>query len=148
MKEVRFSAKNGFATTPKTSALMKRIKGKNTKPEKKLRHALWRLGLRYRLHPKNLIGKPDIVFVSKRIAIFVDGDFWHGYDWKVRKNQLKINQEFWISKIERNIKRDRENTIKLINAGWCVLRFWEHEVLKNLDRCVKKIIFVMDSDSN
>lgn len=100
---------------------MKRIKGKNTKPEKKLRQALWQLGFRYRLHPKNLIGKPDIVFVSKRLAIFVDGDFWHGYDWKFKKNQHKVNQEFWISKIERNIKRDREHTMKLINAGWCVL---------------------------
>lgn len=146
MKEVRFTAENGFVTTPKTSALMKRIKGKNTKPEISFRKALWGLGFRYRLHPKNLVGKPDIVFVSKRIAIFIDGDFWHGYDWKVRKKQLKVNREFWVNKIERNISRDRETTMKLINNGWCVLRFWEHEVQKKLDECVSKVLFVMNSD--
>ena len=146
MKELRFTPENGLVTTQKVSALMKRIKGKNTKPEKKLRQALWNMGFRYRLHYKRLAGKPDIVFVSKKIAIFIDGDFWHGYDWKTRKKQLKTNKEFWINKIERNMLRDQEITIRLINAGWCVLRFWEHEILRNLEGCIKKILFVMAID--
>jgi DNA mismatch endonuclease (patch repair protein) len=118
------------------SRIMRNIRSKNTKIEKKLRSALWKRGLRYRIHYK-LPGRPDIVFPSKKLVVFIDGDFWHGYNWK--NKGIIPPAGFWQEKIERNIKRDKEQTKKLKKQGWIVLRFWEHEVNEDINYCIKKI---------
>ncbi len=83
---------------------------------------LWRRGLRYRKNCKSVYGKPDIAFIGKKIAIFVDGKMWHGYDWERQKNDFISNREYWIPKIERNIERDAEVNDRLLSLGWQVLR--------------------------
>lgn len=118
---------------------MRSNKSKDTKPELMLRKELWKRGLRYRKNYKKAIGKPDIAFVSKKIAVFVDGKMWHGYDWKNQKNDFKSHRDFWIAKIERNIERDKEVTVQLQNDGWTVLRFWDFDIKKHLSDCVDKI---------
>lgn len=116
---------------------MSRIRGKNTSPELLLRKALWSVGIRgYRVHYR-LPGRPDIVFVRKHIAIFVDGDFWHGYLWK-ELNRIPP-KKYWQEKIEGNIKRDEKNNELLRKDGWRVLRFWEHEVKNNPEKCIQEI---------
>lgn len=109
---------------------MQASKNKGTKPEVLLGKALWNLGLRYRKNDKNIFGKPDFSFKKYKVAIFVDGEFWHGKDWEIRKNDIKSNQEFWIAKIERNIERDREVAEMLLKSGWKILRFWGKEIVK------------------
>jgi len=115
------------------------IKSKNTKPEILLRKELWRRGLRYRKNCKQIYGKPDLVFLRKQIAIFIDGEFWHGYNFEEIKNRLKSNKEFWLEKIERNMERDFEITQFLVEQGWAVLRFWDFEIKNDLSRCADKI---------
>lgn len=118
---------------------MKSVKCKDTKIEILLRKELWRRGLRYRKNVRGIIGKPDIVFVSKKIAVFCDSEFWHGFDWDNRKNDFKSNQSFWIPKIERNMERDLEVTSALTAEGWLVIRFWGRDIKNNLDACADKI---------
>ncbi len=118
---------------------MQAIKGKDTKIEVMLRQKLWEKGYRYRKNYKNLPGKPDIVFLKLKIAIFCDSEFWHGYNWEDKKKRLGTNREFWIKKIETNMERDKRVNEKLISDGWIVLRFWETEIKKNLDNCIKII---------
>ena len=88
---------------------------------------------------KALPGSPDIAITKYKVAVFVDGEFWHGYKWSDRKNKLKANREYWIEKIEENIARDRRNDEKLKELGWTVLHFWEKEVLKELESCLNTI---------
>ena len=119
---------------------MQHNRGKDTKPEVLLRKALWHKGLRYRKNYKALPGTPDIVLTRQHIAIFVDGDFWHGRGHeKNPAEQIKTNHDFWRKKISRNIERDKEVDDALIEAGWLVLRFWESDIHKNLDECVQKV---------
>lgn len=118
---------------------MRAIRSKDTTIELALRKALWKRGIRYRKNYKGLLGKPDIVITKYRIAVFCDSDFWHGYDWENRKARIKSNQDYWIPKIERNMKRDREVTATLVEQGWIVLRFWEHTIRKELEECVEDI---------
>lgn len=136
----RFNEANGFYTTKQRSELMGKIKSQNTKPELKLKKALWNLGYRYRKNLKKLPGSPDIVYSKHKLAIFVDGEFWHGYNWSEKKTKIKTNREFWIPKIERNIQRDKQNNKLLIDTGWHVIRFWENELKKDFDKCVNKVI--------
>jgi len=130
-----------FDTTRSRSDLMKKIRSSNTIPELSLRKELWKLGYRYRLNLSKLKGKPDIVFNKFKLVVFVDGEFWHGYEWRKKKPKLKANREYWIKKIERNIERDKENNKYLRSMGYVVLRFWEHEIKKDLVKCVNKIVF-------
>ncbi len=118
---------------------MSMIKSKNTKVEILLRKELWRRGLRYRKNCSFIYGKPDLVFLRKQIAVFIDGEFWHGYNFEEIKSRLKSNKEFWIEKIERNMERDFEITQFLIEQGWAVLRFWDFEIKKDLASCADKI---------
>lgn len=118
---------------------MQAIRSKDTTIELALRKALWKKGIRYRKNYKGLIGKPDIVITKYRIVVFCDSDFWHGYDWDNRKSRIKSNQKYWIPKIERNMKRDKEVTAVLVEQGWIVLRFWEHSIRKNLESCLDDI---------
>lgn len=119
--------------------LMRAVKSKDSNIELKLRHALWKQGYRYRKNYRRLPGTPDIVLVRYKIAIFADSEFWHGYDWKHRKKDLKSNKKFWISKIERNIKRDKEIDKKLKKMGWKVLRFLGKDIEKNPNGCVDRV---------
>lgn len=118
---------------------MKAIKSKDTKIEVMLRKELWARGLRYQKNSKKVFGKPDIVFIGKKVAVFCDSEFWHGYDWDNKKKEFKSHQEFWIPKIERNIERDREVNEELKSTGWTVLRFWGNDIKKNLQACADEI---------
>lgn len=126
-------------TKEQISLNMRHNKSKDTKPELLLRKALWKRGLRYRKNYKGVCGKPDIVFLKARIAVFVDGKMWHGYDWEHQKNDFKSHREFWISKIESNIERDKKVTKELTVQGWHVIRFWDFEIIKDLARCIDLI---------
>lgn len=134
-----------IASSPKRSYIMSRIRSRDTQPELLLRRALWAKGIRYRLHGKKLPGKPDIVIKKYKLAIFVDGEFWHGYQWHETKNRLNHNREFWIAKIERNIARDRENNKALNALGYTVIRFWAADVQKHLDKCVNLIQLYLET---
>ena len=114
---------------------MKAVKNKDSDIELKLRKELWKRGLRYRKNYKKLIGKPDIVFVGKKVAVFCDSEFWHGFDWENKKNEIKSRQEFWLPKIECNIQRDIEVTRALEDEGWTVLRFWGNDIKKKTLEC-------------
>ncbi len=145
IKVPRFEEAAGFYTTPERSKTMSKIKGKNTAPELQLRRALWAAGVRFRLHRKDLPGKPDMANKRLKLAIFVDGEFWHGYQWNKKKEKIKTNRDFWIPKIERNIQRDREVDMELTKMGFAVFRFWEYEVKKELGKCVKKILDYLEN---
>lgn len=121
-----------------TSRIMSAIRGRDTQPELLLRRALWAKGHRYRIHVPGLPGKPDIVFARQRVAVFCDGEFWHGHEWEAKKAKLKSNRSYWIPKIERNMARDQEVNRQLASAGWTVLRLWDFEILRDLDACVAK----------
>lgn len=120
---------------------MQHIRANDTKIEVMLRKALWEKGYRYRKNYKCLPGKPDIVLTKYKIAIFCDGEFFHGKDWEVLKLRLEKsnNSEFWISKISRNRERDDEINKKLLFEGWTVIRFWGDDIKKNMDECVKVV---------
>lgn len=127
-------------TPSQRSKNMRAVKSKGTKPEVMLSKALWNLGYRYRKNNKTVFGKPDLTFKKYKLTVFVDSEFFHGKDWQVRKHDIKSNQEFWHKKIERNIERDKEVNKFLSNSGWKILRFWDKEIIKNLDVCIDKII--------
>jgi DNA mismatch endonuclease Vsr len=118
---------------------MKAVKNKDSDIELKLRKELWSRGLRYRKNYTKIIGKPDIVFIGKKVAVFCDSEFWHGYNWEERKKDFKSHQEFWIPKIERNMERDAEVTAKLESEGWTVIRFWGNEIKKDTTQCANII---------
>lgn len=132
-------------TKEQISYNMKRIKNKDSKIELMLRKELWRRGIRYRKNVNGILGKPDIAFIKKKIAVFVDSEFWHGFNWEERKKDFKSNQEFWIPKIERNMERDIEVTKSLEDLGWIVIRFWGNEIKKNVSGCADKIQKVVES---
>lgn len=120
---------------------MQRIRSKDTKAEILLRKALWHKGLRYRKNVKDLPGKPDIVFTKQKIAVFVDGDFWHarGHD-KTPGEQIATNKNYWSAKMKRNVERDRYVNELLLEQGWLVLRFWETDIKRNLEKCVDEVM--------
>lgn len=126
-------------TEEQISYNMKRVKNKGSEIETLLQKELWSRGLRYRKNVKGITGKPDIAFIGKKIAVFCDSEFWHGYDWENRKKDFKSNTGFWIPKIERNIQRDIEVTNELETKGWIVIRFWGKEIKKNVSGCADKI---------
>lgn len=140
IKVPRFNEESGFYTTKKRSKIMAKIRGKNTKPELAFRKALWAAGYRYRIDYKKLIGKPDVLLKKYKTAIFIDGEFWHGYNWKERKEKIKTNREFWIPKIERNIQRDQEVNLALKQQGYKVFRFWQKQIDKNLEECLNLVL--------
>jgi DNA mismatch endonuclease (patch repair protein) len=113
----------------------------DTRCELALRRELWRRGLRYRLQPPGLPGRPDIVFYGCRVAVFCDGDFWHGRDLETRLAKLARghNAGYWVAKVTRNLERDREITFALEAAGWVVLRLWETDVLKDPAKIADRI---------
>ena len=122
-------------TKEQISFNMQQVKNKDSKIEVLLRKELWSRGIRYRKNVNRIYGKPDIVFIGKKIAVFCDSEFWHGYNWEERKKDFKSHQEFWIPKIERNMARDVEVTTRLESEGWTVIRFWGNEIKKNTVHC-------------
>ena len=118
---------------------MQAVKNKDSKIEVILRKELWNRGLRYRKNSSKVFGKPDIVFIGKKVAVFCDSEFWHGYDWEHKKEEIKSRRDFWIPKIERNMQRDIEVTEKLTSDGWTVLRFWGKDIKKNPGKCADVI---------
>lgn len=120
---------------------MKNIRSKDTSIENLLRKALWHRGYRYRKNYNKLPGKPDIVLTKYKIAIFCDGEFFHGKDWEILKPRLEKsdNGDYWINKISRNKERDEEVNKKLLFLGWTVIRFWGKDIKKNLDQCIQVI---------
>ncbi len=136
-REPRF---HGVAT-PQSHRNMSKIKGKDTKIEVVLRKALWEKGIRYRKNYDKLPGRPDIAITKYRIAIFCDSEFFHGKDWEELKPRLEkgANGDYWVSKISRNIERDKEKDEKLLYEGWTIIHFWGKEILKNTDECVRVV---------
>lgn len=127
-----------------THKIMSAVKSKNTRPELTLRRALWARGLRYRVNVKFLPGKPDVVFTKAKIAVFCDGDFWHGHNWAVRgleslEAELERYSQFWREKILGNIHRDKENTARLMADGWMVIRLWESNIMADIDKCANEV---------
>jgi DNA mismatch endonuclease (patch repair protein) len=127
------------------SALASQVKRRNgktgTRAEMELRRALWALGIRYRLHLKGLPGVPDLALTRARIAVFVDGDFWHGRDWERRQRRLAegANPGYWVAKIAYNRERDRRNDALLAGLGWRVLRLWETDILKDPQAAARRV---------
>jgi DNA mismatch endonuclease (patch repair protein) len=122
-------------SSPRASRTMSRIRATDTKAEILLRRAVWRLGLRFRKNYAKLPGKPDLVFTRQKLAVFCDGDFWHGRDWLLRRKKLQYNRDYWVAKIERNMRRDKETDGKLERSGWAVLRLWEGDILSDPETC-------------
>jgi len=118
---------------------MSRIKSKNTSIEVSLRKALWASGIRYRKNYSKLPGTPDIAITKHCIAVFCDGDFWHGRDWEAKKHRIRSNRDYWVEKIDRNISRDHETDKKLCWMGWTVVRFWGTDIIKDVSNCVEDI---------
>lgn len=129
------------------SKTAKLIKSKNTAIEMILRRKLYSLGYRYRIHAAAIPGKPDIVFSGKKIAVFCDSAFWHGRKY-LAGEKFKTNSEFWERKISQNIERDAKVNNLLTQNGWQVLRFWDHEIKKDLDGCIKQIKFAYENQGN
>ena len=126
------------------SYTMSRIKSRDTSIEVSLRKALWAVGIRYRKNYAALPGAPDIAITKDCIAVFCDGEFWHGKGWETKRSEIKNNREYWNNKIERNIRRDQEVNRILSGMGWTVIRFWGYDIQKDLSGCVddiKDVIF-------
>ena len=128
-------------TKEQRSKNMKNIKSSDTKIEIMLRKALWNKGYRYRKNVKSLPGKPDIVITKYKIAVFCDGEFFHGKDWELLREKLETsnNGEFWIKKISRNIEHDEEVDKEITYMGYTVLRFWGKDIKQHIDDCVQAI---------
>lgn len=127
------------------SEQMSRIRGRDTTPELVLRKALWARGLRYRLHFRTPAGKPDIVFPGQKVAVYVDGCFWHGCPRHYVRPRSR--GEFWAAKLRANVDRDRKQTLMLEAKGWRVLRVWEHAIFEDLESVVDDVqaaLFVTD----
>jgi len=124
----------------KRSQIMSKIRGRNTGIEKKLLKAMHASGIKGFEYQKRMLGNPDFVFEKQKIAVFCDGDFWHGYNFK--KWSRKLNK-FWFDKISRNIKRDREVAKQLKKEGWKVVRIWGHHIKGDPEKCLNKIIMVL-----
>ena len=133
----------------KRSYTMSRIRSKNTAIELSMRKALWDSGIHYRKNYTILPGTPDIAITKYQVAVFCDGDFWHGKDWVRKKARIKNNRDYWIDKIERNIKRDVRTDQALHALGWTVIRFWGSDIHKDLSGCIddiKDVIFQIGID--
>lgn len=127
-----------------TSRMMSAVRSRNTKAEMLVRRELHRRGVRFRLHAKDVVGRPDIVWRGRRLAVFIDGDFWHGNAWRLRglrslDEMFPTRREWWVAKIRRNEVRDEEVNRILAEHGWTVLRFWESDVLTDVETVADRI---------
>ena len=127
---------------------MQAVKNKGSKIERLLITALEKKYFAFETNVNDIFGKPDIVFRSHKVAVFCDGEFWHGKNWESRKNDHKTHQEFWIKKIERNIERDKEVNLHLQSHGWLVLRFWGNDIKTDISDCIERIKSALEETSN
>lgn len=125
------------------SRIMSSIKGKDTKPERTLRSAVWRRGLRFRKNDPRLPGKPDLVFASAKVAVFVDGDFWHGRTWLKEGKLPKTNTEFWEAKFRKNVERDLRVDRELARLGWLPVRIWESSIMSDPASAADLVEFIV-----
>ena len=137
-----------YDSTPEIRKRMSKVHLKNGKAETILAKRLWHEGYRYRRNYKKLPGSPDIALTTYRVAVFVDGEFWHGENWEERKAKLKHNREYWIEKIEENMARDKRVDAQLKEMGWITIHFWEKQVIKNTNYCVDAIIKMIKNKQN
>lgn len=121
---------------------MSNIRSQNTLPERKVMRELRKRKIYFAKNVKRIVGKPDIVFRKKKVAVFIDSDFWHGHP--IRFIMPKTNTEYWSEKIKRNKKRDRKVNKTLRKNGWSVVRIWEYDINKKLDRSMRKILKAID----
>lgn len=128
-----------FKTSAVRSNLMRKIRSNKTSPEILLQKLLRSKCIKFKKYDRDLPGKPDIVILNKKLAIFIDGEFWHGYRWQEKKKKIRANRAYWIPKIEKNILRDKQSNKKLKKMGWKVLRFWQQQIIKDPLKCLKKI---------
>jgi len=124
----------------KRKEMMQRFRSKNTFPELLIMKELRKRKIYFAKHVDTILGKPDIVFRRKKIVVFIDSDFWHGHPTRLRMPKTNLN--YWKEKISKNKNRDRKVNKELKSNGWIILRFWEYDIKKNLDRCVSKILDV------
>jgi len=123
---------------------MSRVRAKGTGIEKIIGSALWDVGLRgYRKNLRGVVGTPDFCWKEQKIAVFCDSSFWHGYNWSLEKEKIKVRKRFWFKKIKDNIQRDKIITARLKKKGWKVLRFWDFDIKKDASACVKRITRVL-----
>jgi DNA mismatch endonuclease (patch repair protein) len=122
---------------------MSRVKNRDTNLERALRSALHRRGVRFRKHLAALPGRPDLIVIRARVAVFIDGDFWHGYRFPAWEHQLS---QFWRRKITANRRRDAKNFRTLRRAGWTVLRIWQHDIERDLAACVERVVKAIRHD--
>lgn len=137
-----------YDSTPEIRKRMGKIRLKNGKAETILAKRIWHEGYRYRRNFKGLPGSPDIAVLRYHVAVFVDGEFWHGENWEERKAKLKHNREYWIEKIEENMARDRRVDEQLKEMGWVTVHFWEKQVLKHTDECLRSVLELLEKDKN
>jgi DNA mismatch endonuclease (patch repair protein) len=123
---------------------MSRIKGKDTKLETRVRSELHKRGFRFRKHLKELPGKPDVVFTKAKVAVFIDGDFWHGYKFSAWKHKVS---DFWKTKISKNRERDVKNHRKLRSMGWTVIRLWQHDLERDFENSISEIVSALKNKS-
>ena len=133
-----------YDSTPEIRKRMSNVRLKNGKAETILAKRLWHEGYRYRRNYKKLPGSPDIALTTYRVAVFVDGEFWHGENWEERKSKLKHNHEYWIEKIEENMARDKRVDGRLQDMGWTTVHFWEKQVLKHTDECLQVVLELLE----
>ena len=133
-----------YDTDEATSRRMANVKLKHSSEETAVAKKLWCEGFRYWLNYRKLPGSPDIAIQKYKIAVFIDGEFWHGYNWAERKKKLKRNKEYCIAKIEENIQRDQRVDKTLISTGWKPIHFWSNEVKKDVNSCIEKIKNLVD----
>jgi DNA mismatch endonuclease (patch repair protein) len=119
------------------SYCMSRVKSRDTAPEQQLRSTLHRAGLRFRKHVRSLPGSPDLVVTRAHVAVFIDGDFWHGYRFPAWEHTLP---DFWKRKIGINRARDRRNFRRLRSMGWIVIRVWQHQIERDVEACARKVL--------
>lgn len=119
---------------------MRAIRSVHTTTEDILAKLLWKAGHRYRRNDRSVTGKPDICFKRHRVAVFCDGEFWHGKDWTQKRKKISQNQAYWIPKIERNMARDKAVGKELLKQGWIVLRFWHTDIKRDAQKCADEVL--------
>ena len=137
-----------YDTTPEIRKRMSKVRLKNGKAETILAKRLWHEGYRYRRNYKKLPGSPDIALTTYKVAVFVDGEFWHGENWEERKAKLKHNREYWIEKIEENMARDKRVDGQLQEIGWTTVHFWEKQVLRHTDECLQVVLELIEKKND
>jgi DNA mismatch endonuclease (patch repair protein) len=137
-----------YDSTPEIRKRMSKVRLKNGKAETILAKRLWHEGYRYRRNYKKLPGSPDIALTTYRVAVFVDGEFWHGENWEERKAKLKHNRDYWIEKIEENMARDKRVDDQLQEMGWTTVHFWEKQVLKRTDECLQAVLELLEKKND